>query len=66
MQPCPAARGGSSQDLKSRFRFSKFETAMEGNGRRGSTTDADLEEEAEPATEAPLLLLRMRSLPCGA
>ncbi len=33
---------------------------------RGNTTDADLEEEAEPATEAPLRLLRMRTLPCGA
>ena len=39
---------------------------MEGNGKRGNTTDADLEEEAEPATEAPLRLLRMRTLPCGA
>ena len=29
---------------------------MEGNGKRGNTTDADLEEEAEPATEAPLRL----------
>ena len=50
MRPCPAARGGSSQDSKSRFRFSKFDTAMEENGKRGDTTDAD--EEAEPRTEA--------------
>jgi hypothetical protein len=69
MRPCSAARGGSYPDSKSRFRFSRFETAMEGNGKRGNTTDADLEEEAEPATEAPLRLLRRRTLPglsCGA
>jgi hypothetical protein len=68
MRPCSAARGGSCQDSKSesRFGFSKFETAVEGNGKRGNTTDADLEEEAESATEAPLRLLRKRTLPCGA
>ena len=38
---------------------------MEGNGKRGNKSDADLEEEAEPATEAPLRLVRMRTLPCG-
>jgi hypothetical protein len=31
----------------------------------GNTTDADLEEEAKPATEAPLRLLLMQTLPCG-
>jgi hypothetical protein len=39
---------------------------MEGNGKRGNTTNADLEEEVEPATEAPLLFLRMQTLSCGA
>ena len=56
--PCGAwTPGGSSQDSKSRFRFSKFDTAMEEDGTRasrGDTTNADEEadEEAEPRTDA--------------